>query len=315
MRAKRAKSYRRAMQFYQQAFGFREPYQILVSPDFILAGVSKQLPVKARLEEAVQGQAKFLVTHCGISELLKTSSDFRAQAITASKEFEKRRCPHQEPIAGLDCIREIMGDENKNNYCIAVQDDELRAKLRTVPGVPILHVKQSVVVLERKSQVAKDASKKMEQDKLGLTDLERSMLRAVKKQANEGKNEKRKKKKKTAGPKGPNPLSIKKAAKKPQLAKKPQAAKTTKSQASKSGQQEKSVGSAPATTPVMATSGTKRPRSEGDSSAPAKKAATASGDPTASGDGVKHKRKRNRSAKHRGTANDSTAASQAAPSS
>ncbi|KAJ2339548.1 hypothetical protein GGH92_006667 [Coemansia sp. RSA 2673] len=309
MRAKRAKSYRKAMQFYQQAFGFREPYQILVSPDFILAGVSKQLPVKARLEEAVQGQAKFLVTHCGISELLKTSSDFRAQAITASKEFEKRRCPHQEPIAGLDCIREIMGDENKNNYCIAVQDDELRAKLRTVPGVPILHVKQSVVVLERKSQVAKDASKKMEQDKLGLTDLERSMLRAVKKQANEGKNEKRKKKKKTAGPKGPNPLSIKKAAKKPQ------AAKTTKSQASKSGQQEKSVGSAPATTHVMATSGTKRPRSEGDSSAPAKKATTASGDPTASGDGVKHKRKRNRSAKNRGTANDSTAASQTAPSS
>ncbi|KAJ2258140.1 hypothetical protein GGI13_000683 [Coemansia sp. RSA 455] len=309
MRAKRAKSYRKAMQFYQQAFGFREPYQILVSPDFILAGVSKQLPVKARLEEAVQGQAKFLVTHCGISELLKTSSDFRAQAITASKEFEKRRCPHQEPIAGLDCIREIMGDENKNNYCIAVQDDELRAKLRTVPGVPILHVKQSVVVLERKSQVAKDASKKMELDKLGLTELERSMLRAVKKQANEGKNEKRKKKKKTAGPKGPNPLSIKKATKKPQPA------KTTKSQASKSGQQEKSVGSAPATTPVVSTTGIKRPRSEGDSSAPAKKAATASGDPTASVDGVKHKRKRNRSAKNRGTANDSTAASQAAPSS
>ncbi|KAJ2749141.1 hypothetical protein GGI19_005808 [Coemansia pectinata] len=309
MRAKRAKSYRKAMQFYQQAFGFREPYQILVSPDFILAGVSKQVPVKARLEEAVQGQAKFLVTHCGISELLKSSSDFRTQAITASKEFEKRRCPHQEPIAGLDCIREIMGDENKNNYCVAVQDDELRAKLRTVPGVPILHVKQSVVVLERKSQVAKDASKKMEQDKLGLSELERSMLRAVKKQANERKSEKRKKKKKTAGPKGPNPLSIKKATKKPQPA------KTTKSLTSKSGQEEKGVGSIPVTTPATTTTGTKRPRTEGDSSVPAKKTATVSGTPTASEDGVKHKRKRNRSAKNRGTANDSAAAVFQVPSS
>ncbi|KAJ2414869.1 hypothetical protein GGI10_002088 [Coemansia sp. RSA 2530] len=300
MRAKRAKSYRKAMQFYQQAFGFREPYQILVSPDFILAGVSKQVPVKARLEEAVQGQAKFLVTHCGISELLKTTSEFRTQAITASKEFEKRRCPHQEPIPGLDCVREIMGDENKNNYCVAVQDDDLRAKLRTVPGVPILHVKQSVVVLERKSQVAKDASRQMEKDKLGLSELERSMLRAVKKQANEARNEKRKKKKKTAGPKGPNPLSIKKAAKKPQVP-----AKGTKPS------QEKSTGNASATVPMVATSGTKRPRSEGETSVQTAKAATASGNTATSEEGAKHKRKRNRSAKNRGTANDSAAASQA----
>ncbi|KAJ2832209.1 hypothetical protein FBU31_002126 [Coemansia sp. 'formosensis'] len=303
MRAKRAKSYRKAMQFYQQAFGFREPYQILVSPDFILAGASKQLPVKARLEEAVQGQAKFLVTHCGISELLKSTSDFRAQAITASKEFEKRRCPHQEPVPGLDCIREIMGNENKNNYCVAVQDDDLRATLRAVPGVPILHVKQSVVVLERKSQVAKDASKQMEQDKLGLTELERSMLRAVKKQAKEAKGEKRKKKKKTAGPKTPNPLSIKKAAKKPQ------AAKTTKPPTSKPGQAEKGVGSA--TISAMAASGTKRSRPEDDTSAPTKKAATATGNPAACEDVVKHKRKRNRSAKNRATEKDSVAASQA----
>ncbi|KAJ2029043.1 hypothetical protein IWW57_001882 [Coemansia sp. S610] len=300
MRAKRAKSYRKAMQFYQQAFGFREPYQILVSPDFILAGVSKQVPVKARLEEAVQGQAKFLVTHCGISELLKTTSEFRTQAITASKEFEKRRCPHQEPIPGLDCVREIMGDENKNNYCVAVQDDDLRAKLRIVPGVPILHVKQSVVVLERKSQVAKDASRQMEKDKLGLSELERSMLRAVKKQANEAKNEKRKKKKKTAGPKGPNPLSIKKAAKKPQVP-----VKATKPS------QEKSTGNASATVPVVATSGMKRPRSEGETSVQTAKAATASGNTATSEEGAKHKRKRNRSAKNRGTANDSAAASQA----
>ncbi|KAJ2022550.1 hypothetical protein GGI06_001767 [Coemansia sp. S85] len=288
------------MQFYQQAFGFREPYQILVSPDFILAGVSKQVPVKARLEEAVQGQAKFLVTHCGISELLKTTSEFRTQAIAASKEFEKRRCPHQEPIPGLDCVREIMGDENKNNYCVAVQDDDLRAKLRTVPGVPILHVKQSVVVLERKSQVAKDASRQMEKDKLGLSELERSMLRAVKKQANEAKNEKRKKKKKTAGPKGPNPLSIKKAAKKPQIPVK--AAKPS---------QEKSASNASATVPVVATSGTKRPRSEGETSVQTAKAATVSGNSATSEEGAKHKRKRNRSAKNRGTANDSAAASQA----
>ncbi|KAJ2732091.1 hypothetical protein IW152_004071 [Coemansia sp. BCRC 34962] len=302
MRAKRAKSYRKAMQFYQQAFGFREPYQILVSPDFILAGVSRQIPVKARLEEAVQGQAKFLVTHCGISELLKSTSDFRSQAITVSKEFEKRRCPHQEPIPGLDCVREIMGEENKNNYCVAVQDDDLRAKLRAVPGVPILHVKQSVVVLERKSQVAKDASRQIEKDKLGLSELERSMLRAVKKQANEAKNEKRKKKKKNAGPKGPNPLSIKKAAKKPQVV------KATKSS------QEKSASSVPATAPAVATSGTKRPRPEGDASVPAKKAAAVSGDAAATEEGAKHKRKRNRSAKNRGTTNDSAAASQVPPS-
>ncbi|KAJ1996104.1 hypothetical protein H4R26_006216, partial [Coemansia thaxteri] len=195
MRAKRAKSYRKAMQFYQQVFGFREPYQILVSPDFILAGVSKQLPVKERLEEAVQGQAKFLVTHCGISEILKSSSDFRAQAIASSKEFEKRRCPHQDPVSGLECIREIMGKENKNNYCVAVQDDELRARLRAIPGVPILHVKQSVVVLEPKSQVAQDVGRQKEREKLRLPELETNMIKAYKKQKKDAKDSGRKKKK------------------------------------------------------------------------------------------------------------------------
>ncbi|KAJ2742210.1 hypothetical protein GGI20_004653 [Coemansia sp. BCRC 34301] len=291
MRAKRAKSYRKAMQFYQQAFGFREPYQILVSPDFILAGASKQVPVKERLEEAVQGQAKFLVTYCGISELLKSSSDFRARAISVSKGFEKRRCPHQDPIAGLDCIREIMGDENKNNYCVAVQDDELRAKLRAIAGVPILHVKQSVVVLERKSQVAQDASKQMERDKLGLSELEKSMLRAVKKQANEAKNERKKKRKRLAGPKGPNPLSMKKAAtKKPQQAKVAAAVKPT--------QAEKSTSSPAAAASAATASGTKRPHPESDNSAPIKKALVATGASSASEGSVKPKRKRNRSAKN-----------------
>ncbi|KAI9506649.1 Fcf1-domain-containing protein, partial [Coemansia spiralis] len=211
MRPKRVKAYKRAMQFYQKNFGFREPYQVLVAADFILEAVSKNLRVVETLEETLQGKIKPFVTFCTICDIRK-ESEHRAQAIAVSKSFEKRRCLHKDPISGIQCIGEVMGDENKYNYCVAVQDDVLRAKLRSIPGVPIIHVKQSTMVLERISEAGKAAGAAKAQEKQGLSELERKMLKAVKQKDREAKLALRKPraKKKIKGPKGPNPLSVKK---------------------------------------------------------------------------------------------------------
>ncbi|KAJ2366099.1 hypothetical protein H4S01_002894 [Coemansia sp. RSA 2610] len=213
MRAKRAKAYKKVMQFYQQNFGFREPYQILVSPDFVLEGVAKNIDVAKALEEAVGGKVRLLITFCGICDVRK-DGPHRGEAIKQTKAFEKRRCQHKTPIAASDCISEIMGESNKHNYCIAAQDDALRLKMRQIAGVPIMHVSHSVVVLEHIPKRAKELLKEKEQATRELSELEQKMLKTVKTEAREAKAAaipQRQRKKMRA--KGPNPLSVKKSKK------------------------------------------------------------------------------------------------------
>ncbi|KAJ2698782.1 hypothetical protein FB645_005538 [Coemansia sp. IMI 203386] len=280
MRAKRAKAYRKAMHFYQQTFGFHEPYQVLMSPDFVLAAVEKKVDIKQAVQDALQGQVKFYITYCGICDVRK-EGEFMAQAIAVSKTFEKRRCMHKEPVSGTQCIDELMGGENKNNYCVAAQSDQLRAGLRAIAGVPVLHMQRNIVVLERMAQSAKDASAKQLKEKLGVSAAEKKLLREVKKKAIEEKLALRKvKSKKAKKPKGPNPLSVKKQSKKQQ-------AKAPAPSASKAATL--------ATSPSQATSlaGTKRSFSRSEE-APNKRHAPDAASEPANTDQAKHKRKRTR---------------------
>ena len=57
MRTKRAKTYKRAMAMYIQLFGFRQPFQILVSHDILLRA-AKGLNVPRQLQLCVQGEIK-----------------------------------------------------------------------------------------------------------------------------------------------------------------------------------------------------------------------------------------------------------------
>jgi U3 small nucleolar RNA-associated protein 23 len=46
------------------------------------------------------------------------------------------------------------GDTNKHRYVIATLSQPLRSKLRAIPGVPILHVNRSVMILEPPSEIS-----------------------------------------------------------------------------------------------------------------------------------------------------------------
>ncbi|KAJ2542645.1 hypothetical protein EV175_006041 [Coemansia sp. RSA 1933] len=242
------------MRLYQQSFGFREPYQILVSADFILEGVAKHIDVTKTLEDALQGKVKPLITFCSIRDV-RTDSEHRSEAIAVSKGFEKRRCPHKDPIPGNQCIDEVMGEENKYNYCVAVQDEGLRARLRKVPGVPLVRVKHSTIVLEKPQSVVKETVGSKNREKLGLSELERKMIEAVKRKDREEKlalmPPKHKKKK---GPKGPNPLSVKKTKKEPSTQKPGKPKPKPEDKTESSGNKEPRS--------VLPVAGTKRSRSE-----------------------------------------------------
>ncbi|KAI0036703.1 Fcf1-domain-containing protein [Vararia minispora EC-137] len=201
MRQKRAKAYRKLMSMYHFTFGFREPYQVLVDSEMCKTAISQKVDLAAQLETVLQGTVKPMITQCCIHELY-LQGKAQQPAVDLAKSFERRRCNHKEAIPGDDCLLSVIGDTNKHRYVIATLSNPLRSSLRSTPGVPVLHLNRTVLILEPPSDATLRAKALAEQNALAPSASEAANLKS----ATVDPQPKKKKK----GPKGPNPLSVKK---------------------------------------------------------------------------------------------------------
>ena len=247
MRAKRSKQYRKLMQQYALNFGLREPYQILLSASIIATASRAKLPLGALLQGTIHGQIKPMITQCCIRHLydLETTNDQEKREkdalIDVAKKAERRRCGHhelEEPLTELKCLESVVGGRNKFGYVIATQDQEVRARMREIPGVPLIYINRSVMILEPMSPATAKARDTDERGKIRaglkgrrptgaaaktgekrkreeesdevdgeMPDRARMIMAAEAEASEQGK------KRKIKGPKGPNPLSVKKVKK------------------------------------------------------------------------------------------------------
>ncbi|KAF7339900.1 rRNA-processing protein utp23 [Mycena venus] len=201
MRQKRAKAYRKLMALYSMSFGFRQPYQVLVDSEMCKAATEHKLELAKQLNSVLQGEIKPMITQCCIHELYLLGKT-QQPAVDLAKTFERRKCNHREAIPGDECLASVVGETNKHRYVVATQSQPLRVKLRSIPAVPIVHVNRSVMVLEPPSDATIRTKEYSEEQALHPTGSEKQSL------APSTSAEPPRKKKK--GPKGPNPLSVKK---------------------------------------------------------------------------------------------------------
>ncbi|TFK57347.1 Fcf1-domain-containing protein [Heliocybe sulcata] len=202
MRQKRAKTYRKLMSLYCLHFGFRQPYQVLVDSEMCKEAISSHLDLGQQLGVVLQGTVKPMITQCCIHELYLQGRS-QQPAVDLAKTFERRKCNHREAIPGDECLVSVVGDANKHRYVIATQSQPLRSTLRKIPGVPLVHINRSVVILEPPSNATLDKKETEEEQALHVPDAEKAQLPST-----DAPNEPPRKKRK--GPKGPNPLSVKK---------------------------------------------------------------------------------------------------------
>ncbi|KAL6231844.1 hypothetical protein BDW75DRAFT_233276 [Aspergillus navahoensis] len=253
MRAKRSKKYRKLMHQYELAFGFREPYQVLVDSNLLRAVHSFKMDLIPALERTLQGQVKPLLTKCSLAAIMagqptnpRTNNTVRPDFLPPPTTIPLRHCSHNEdstPIDETSCLLSLLSPlsdvkRNKEHYILATADppantksnsatqqeagkkrkrdaddglqalkraQALRRGARSIPGVPIVYVKRSVMILEPMSAPSEGIREGVEEDKLrtGLTD------QSARKSGPDG-GEKKKKKKEPKKAKGPNPLSVKK---------------------------------------------------------------------------------------------------------
>ncbi|KAK5799889.1 hypothetical protein VI817_002101 [Penicillium citrinum] len=176
----------------------------------------------------------------------KTNQPYRPRHLPPPTELPLRHCSHNpesEPIDEVECLLSLLSPsaevkKNKEHYILATADapvkktdkndaqqrkrkrDEereeerairrsqmLRLRARSIPGVPIIYVKRSVMVLESLSTQSENVRDGAERAKFryGL-DADPSLEKPAEKEEP----------KKKRGPKvkGPNPLSVKKPKKK-----------------------------------------------------------------------------------------------------
>ncbi|KAI0283324.1 Fcf1-domain-containing protein [Russula aff. rugulosa BPL654] len=209
MRQLRSKAYRKLMAMYSTSFGFRQPYQVLVDSEMCETAVSQKIDLLARIESVLVGTVKIMITQCCIHELYIRGISHQP-AVDLAKSFERRKCNHREAIPGNECIASLVGETNMHRYVIVTQSHPLRVDLRAIPGVPIVHINRSVMVLEPASDVTLQFKQRAEQDALGPSKSEKATLNAVTPLVEPVMKRKKR-------PKGPNPLSVKKKAPKATL--------------------------------------------------------------------------------------------------
>ncbi|KXL46044.1 MAG: hypothetical protein FE78DRAFT_70436 [Acidomyces sp. 'richmondensis'] len=250
MGAKRNKQYRKLMHQYALNFGFRPPYQVLLDADIIKTAGRCKMRLGSLLEKTLNDSIKPMITQCCIRHLYKLPAGTEAEKrekdawIEVAKQAERRRCGHhelEEPLSAEECLLSVVdpkgSGKNKHRYVVATQDQNVRARMRNVAGVPLVYINRSVMILEPMAAITEAVKNAEERGKIrsglkgrrptdvvgmkrkreGDSDQELDIPERAKAiAAAEGANThvelsvSAPKKRKIRGPKGPNPLSVKK---------------------------------------------------------------------------------------------------------
>lgn len=157
--------------------------------------------------------------------------------------MERRRCNHhtlEQPLSTLECLSSVIDPKksqtNKNRYVVASQEEAVRRYCRAIKGVPLVYVKRSVMVMEPMAQSSLGAREGFEKGKFraGIRSRGVNVGQKRKRAEDEGSEEEAgdeqyretvgddakmggillAEKRKSKGPKGPNPLSVKRSQKK-----------------------------------------------------------------------------------------------------
>merc|ERR1712224_323328 len=87
------------------------------------------------------------VTDCVIGELEKFGTKCRlALRLAKDPRFKRLTCQHKGTYAD-DCLVERV--EQHRCYIVATADNDLRRRLRKIPGVPLLNIQQRKYQIER----------------------------------------------------------------------------------------------------------------------------------------------------------------------
>lgn len=210
MKVKRQRRVGKILKYFQQNFGFRKPFNMLLDGTYCAACLEAKVNIKEQMPKYV-GEVKLMTTGCCISEIEALRLPQLNGATIILKGMPLFKCEHRTPLPAADCIKSLIKDGNPHHFIVGTQDPALRALLREVPGIPLIYLHGNAPTLEKPSELTESLIDSISDGKTSLTQHQQKVLSVLKKER--FGEEVKPKKKKRKGPKGPNPLSCKKSKK------------------------------------------------------------------------------------------------------
>ena len=211
------------------------------------------MPLQKSLENTLHDPCRLFITKCTLAKIIADEKarrksigenehhhGGRPEWLPPPTELPLRYCKHNDEESAVEewrCLVDLVagqpkGNEhakNKNHYVLATAEAEeqesrrrgfveVRERARMVPGVPIVYVKRSVMVLEELSKASEGVRRGLEKGKFaegilgGLGGRKRKRGEAEEENKTDGNVDDGRaammKKPKAKGPKQPNPLSV-----------------------------------------------------------------------------------------------------------
>uniref|UniRef100_A0A0N4ZST8 rRNA-processing protein UTP23 homolog n=1 Tax=Parastrongyloides trichosuri TaxID=131310 RepID=A0A0N4ZST8_PARTI len=208
MKSKRLKRANKILTHFRYNYNVLPPYKILIDGTFAMNALKDKINIMEQMPKYLGEVCELMTTKCVIKELEKLGSPVFG-ALHILKQYDIFHCPHTPEKCVNSCFTYLARKsikEGKQKLIFATNDNNLKDKLREIPGIMNLFIGYNTILLEDISEAS------LQKEEKPSNEIER--IKEIKKQVL-GEEKPRIFKKRKA--KGPNPLSCLK--KKPKIEK------------------------------------------------------------------------------------------------
>ncbi|CAD5206823.1 unnamed protein product [Bursaphelenchus okinawaensis] len=123
------------------------PFHVLVDTNFVNFSIQNKLDMMQGFMDCLFAKTIPYITDCVMGELEKMGRKFRlALKIIKDSRFQRLQCTHKGTYAD-DCL--VQRVTQHKCYIVATCDKDLRMRIRKLPGVPIMYIKNHRYTIER----------------------------------------------------------------------------------------------------------------------------------------------------------------------
>ncbi|XP_019630894.1 PREDICTED: rRNA-processing protein FCF1 homolog [Branchiostoma belcheri] len=133
--------------FFQYNTQLGPPYYVLVDTNFVNFSIKNKLDIVQSMMDCLYAKCVPCITDCVMGELEKLGPKYRvALRLVKDPRFERLPCMHKGTYAD-DCL--VARVTQHKCYIVATNDKDLKRRLRRIPGVPIMYIRQHRYSIER----------------------------------------------------------------------------------------------------------------------------------------------------------------------
>uniref|UniRef100_A0A1I7Y5T3 rRNA-processing protein FCF1 homolog n=1 Tax=Steinernema glaseri TaxID=37863 RepID=A0A1I7Y5T3_9BILA len=123
------------------------PFHVLLDTNFVNHSIKNKVDMMTGFMDCLYAKVIPYVTDCVVGELEKMGRKFKiALKLIRDNRIQRLSCDHKGTYAD-DCLTQRVTQHKC--YIVATNDKELKNRIRKIPGVPILYVKNHRYSIER----------------------------------------------------------------------------------------------------------------------------------------------------------------------